>query len=207
MSVQTGKKSKVSRMTLLALLVAVLIVLAYVNIPMPFGLSITFNMIPVAVAAMAMGLPGGMFIGGAFGLISFLQCYGIFGVSGMGVALVSANPGFGFAMLMFIQRFVSRVLVGLIAALVWKGMNRTRASLYVKGMVTGFCSAFFNTLFFMSLLVLLFQNTEYMQNAMAGRGFLAYIIASVGINAVVEMAVAAIVTGAVGTALRKARLL
>ena len=54
-------------MTLLAMLVAVLIVLAYVNIPMPMGLSITFNMIPVAIAAMAMGLPGGMIIGGAFG--------------------------------------------------------------------------------------------------------------------------------------------
>ena len=195
------------RIFVLLLLVAVLIVLAYVNIPMPFGLSITFNMIPVAIAAMAMGIPGGMIIGGAFGLISFLQCYGIFGVSGMGVALVTANPGFGFACLMFVQRFVSRVLVGLLAALVFRAMKRTKAPLYVQGLVTGFCSAFFNTLFFMSLLVILFGTTEYMQNAMAGRGILAYIVASVGINAVVEMAVAAVVTGAVGTALKKARLL
>ena len=204
---QNSHRTKVSRMTLLALLVAVLIVLAYVNIPMPFGLSITVNMIPVAIAAMAMGIPGGMIIGGAFGLISFLQCYGIFGVSGMGVALVTANPGFGFACLMFVQRFVSRVLVGLLAALVFRAMKRTKAPLYVQGLVTGFCSAFFNTLFFMSLLVILFGNTEYIQNQMAGRGVIAYIIASVGINAVVEMIVAAVVTGAVGTALRKARLL
>ena len=204
---ENTRRSRVSRMTLLALLVAVLIVLAYVNIPMPFGLSITFNMIPVAVAAMAMGIPGGMIIGGAFGLISFLQCYGIFGVSGMGVALVTADPSFGFACLMFVQRFVSRVLVGVLAALVYRAMKRTKAPVYVQGMVTGFCSAFFNTLFFMGLLVLLFGHTNYMQNAMAGRSVLAYIIASVGINAVVEMAVAAVVTGAVGTALRKARLL
>ena len=204
---QSTKRSGVARMTLLALLAAVLIVLAYVNIPMPFGLSITFNMIPVAVAAMAMGIPGGVIIGGAFGLISFLQCYGIFGISGMGVALVTANPGFGFACLMFVQRFVSRVMVGLLAALVFRGMKKTKAPLYVQGMVTGFCSAFFNTLFFMSLLVILFGQTEYMQNSMAGRGILTYIIASVGINAVVEMAVAAVVTGAVGTALRKARLI
>ena len=204
---QYTKRSGVARMTLLALLAAVLIVLAYVNIPMPFGLSITFNMIPVAVAAMAMGIPGGVISGGAFGLISFLQCYGIFGISGMGVALVTANPGFGFACLMFVQRFVSRVMVGLLAALVFRGMKKTKAPLYVQGMVTGFCSAFFNTLFFMSLLVILFGQTEYMQNSMAGRGILTYIIASVGINAVVEMAVAAVVTGAVGTALRKARLI
>ena len=86
------RRTKVARMTLLAMLVAVLIVLAYVNIPMPMGLSITFNMIPVAIAAMAMGLPGGMIIGGAFGLISFLQCFGIFGSSALGAALVSYSP-------------------------------------------------------------------------------------------------------------------
>ena len=68
------RNTKVSRMTLLAMLVAVLIVLAFVNIPMPAGLSITFNMIPVAIDVMALGVPGGAIVGGAFGLISFLQC-------------------------------------------------------------------------------------------------------------------------------------
>ena len=202
-----NRTNKVTRMTLLAMLVAVLVVLAFVNIPMPAGLSITFNMIPVAIAAIAMGIPGGMIVGGAFGLISFLQCYGICGVSGMGVALVSANPGFGFACLMFVQRFASRVLVGVLAALVFRAMERTKAPMYVKGLVTGFSAAFFNTLFFMSLLVVLFGQTVYMQNAMAGRSVLAYLIASVGINAVVEMIVAALVTGAAGVALKKARML
>ena len=203
---RTGN-TKVARMTLLAMLVAVLVVLAYVNIPMPAGLSITFNMIPVAVAAIAMGVPGGMLVGGAFGLISFLQCYGIFGVSGMGVALVTANPSFGFACLMFVQRFVSRVMVGLIAALIWRALSRRKAPLYVAGAITGFSAAFFNTLFFMGLLVLLFGQTEFIQNQMAGRGVLAYLIASVGINAVVEMLVAALATGAVAAALKKARLI
>lgn len=205
MNTYRNSRNKVQRMTLLAMLVAMLVVLALVNIPMPAGLSITFNMIPVAIAAMAMGIPGGAIVGGAFGLISFLQCYGICGVSGMGVALVTANPGFGFACLMFIQRFVSRVAVGVLAALVFRGMEKTRAPLFVKGAVTGFAAAFFNTLFFMSLLVILFGQTEYMQQSMAGRGLAAYLVASVGVNAVVEMVVAALVTGAAGAALRKAR--
>ena len=199
--------NRVSRMVLLAVLVAVLVVLAHVNIPMPMGLSITFNMIPVAIAAMAMGIPGGAIIGGAFGLISFLQCYGICGVSGMGAALVSANPGFGFACLMFVQRFVSRVLVGVLAALVFRALQKTKQPIYVKGVVTGFSAALLNTLLFMSLLVILFSQTSYMQNQMAGRTVLAYLVASVGINAVVEMAVAALVTGAAGVALKKARLM
>ena len=125
---------------------------------------------------------------------------------GMGVALVTADPSFGFACLMFVQRFVSRVLVGVLSAMVFRRMAKTRAPLYVQGMVTGFSAAFLNTLFFMSLLVLLFGHTELIQNQMAGRSVLVYIVASVGINAVVEMAVAALVTGAAGTALKKARL-
>ena len=92
MSKTTVRNGKVARMTLLAMLTAVLIVLGYVNIPMPMGLSITFNMIPVAIAAMAMGVPGGAIIGGAFGLISFLQCFGVFGSSPLGAALVNINP-------------------------------------------------------------------------------------------------------------------
>ena len=198
----TDRRKRVTRMTLLAMLVAVLIVLAFVNIPMPFGLSITFNMIPVAIAAMAMGISGGLIIGGAFGLISFLQCFGVFGFSALGAALVNYGP-----VLMFIQRFVSRVLVGLLAALVYRGMGKTRAPLYLKGAVTGFCAAFFNTLFFMGLLVLLFGGTPQLQDSIAAKGVILYIVSSVGINAVVEMAVAALVTGAAGAALKKARLL
>ena len=195
-------RGKVARMTLLAMLVAILIVLAYVNIPMPMGLSITFNMIPVAIAAIAMGLPGGMIVGGAFGLISFLQCFGIFGTSALGAALVNVSP-----VLMFIQRFVSRLLVGVLAALVYKAMCKTKAPIYVRGAVTGFSAAFFNTLFFMTLLVLFFGNTEKLAGPIAEKGVLMYIITSVGINAVVEMVVAAVVTGASGVALKKARLI
>ncbi len=199
---QNTRRSKVARMTLLAMMIALLIVLAYVNIPMPMGLSITFNMIPVAVAAMAMGIPGGAIVGGAFGLISFLQCFGIFGSSALGAALVNYSP-----VLMFVQRFVSRVLVGVLAAAVYKAMGKTKAPLYIRGAVTGFSAAFFNTLFFMSLLVLLFGNTPELHDKIAAKGVILYIITSVGVNAVVEMIVAALVTGAAGVALKKAKLI
>ena len=189
-------------MTRRARLGGIVIMPAFVDIPVPVGLVITFNMIPVAIAVMAMGLPGGMIIGGAFGLISFLQCFGIFGTSALGAALVNYSP-----VLMFIQRFVSRVLVGMLAAVVYKAMCKTKAPLYVRGAVTGFTAAFCNTLFFMGLLVLLFGNTPELHDKIAAKGVILYIVTSVGINAVVEMAVAALVTGAAGVALKKARLL
>ena len=202
---QTQKRVRISdktkRLTLYAILTALLIVLGLVNIPMPVGLSITFNMIPVAIAAIAMGVQGGAIIGGVFGLISFLQCFGILGYSGMGAVLAGVSP-----FLAFVQRFGSRLLVGVLTALIWKALSG-RAHPYLGCAATGFCAALLNTALFMSTLVLLFGQTDYMQSQMAGRGFLTYIIASVGINAVVEMLVAAIVTGAVGVALRKARLI
>ena len=55
--------------------------------------------------------------------------------------------------------------------------------------------------------MILFGQTAFMQNQMAGRGVLAYLLASIGVNAVVEMIVASLVTGAAGAALKKARMI
>ncbi len=193
---------RVKQLALMGLLTAVMVVLGYVNIPMPFGLSITFNMIPVAIGGIAMGLWGGTAMGAVFGLISFLQCFGICGSSGMGAALVAVAPWW----MSFVQRFCTRVLMGFLTALIYK-LTGDRVKTGIRCGIAGFCSAFLNTLLFMSALVLLFGHTEYMQNAMAGRSFLAYLVASVGINGVVEMLTATVLTGAIGVALKKARLI
>ena len=192
------KKLSTRDFVLLGLLVAVLIVLGYVNIPQPAGLSITFNMIPVAIAAIALGPTGGAIIGGAFGLISFLQCFGICGFSGMGAALAAVNP-----VLAFVQRFIPRLLDGVLLGFIHRLLRR-RLNVYAGCAITGFLAAFLNTLLFMTSLVWLFGSTEYMQNSMAGRGMLAYIVAAVGVNGVVEMIVSTLLTGAVGAALHKA---
>mgnify|MGYP002625871805 CR=1 FL=1 len=200
---QTRKNNNLRNLTLMAILTAIMVVLGIVNIPMPAGLSITFNMIPVAIGGIAMGLWGGAAMGAVFGLISFLQCFGICGVSGMGAALIAVTPWW----MSFLQRFVTRVLMGFLTALIYRELNRARLNTYVRCAITGFSSAFLNTLFFMSALVLIFGHTEYMQEKMAGRAFLTYIVASVGVNGLVEMATAAILTGAIGVALQKARLI
>ena len=95
--------------TLLGLLTAVLLVLSmtplgYLNIG---PLAISFNMIPVAVGAAALGPVGGAVLGAVFGMTSFLQCLGIGGSSAMGVILFDINPFFA-----FVQRFVPRLLTG-----------------------------------------------------------------------------------------------
>ena len=109
------RSTRTRQLTLMALLIAVMVVLGMVNIPQPAGLSITFNMIPVAVAAIAMGLWGGTAMGAVFGLISFLQCFGVCGTSPMGAILAEVSVP-----LSFVQRFATRALMGFLTALVYR---------------------------------------------------------------------------------------
>ena len=176
-----NKQSKTMRLTLMGLFAAVLLLMAYT----PLGylnigpLAITFNVIPVALAAITLGPVGGAAMGAVFGLTSFLQCIGVGGTSAM--------DGF---LLGYVFRY-SRKAVG----------DR------IACMITGFCSAFFNTAFFMSLLVLLFGNTSYVQGLMGGKNAILFICSFVGVNAVFEMCASTFLTGAVGLALIKAKVI
>ncbi|MBQ8781158.1 MAG: ECF transporter S component [Oscillospiraceae bacterium] len=196
-------KTNVRQLVLLGLLTAILLVMSYT----PLGylnigpLAISFNVIPVAIAAVALGPKGGAVVGAVFGLTSFLQCIGVGGTSAMGVVLFGINP-----VLAFVQRFIPRLLDGLLIGFVFKGVKKRFGSIPAC-FVTGLCSALFNTVLFMTALVLLFGNTDYMQELMAGRNVIVFICSFVGINAVFEMLASTLITGAVGTALFKARLI
>lgn len=196
------KKFPIRNFVILALMVGILLLmsttpLGYLNIG---PLAITFNVIPLAIAAIALGPWGGLIVGCEFGLTSFLQCIGVGGSSAMGVMLFSINP-----VLTFIQRFVPRALDGLLLGYIYRFL-RKRTKSYVACAVTGFFSAFLNTLLFMTALVVLFGNTQYMQGLIGGRNIIVFICTFVGVNAVAEMASSTILTGAVGTALEKAGL-
>ena len=197
------KKLSIRNFVVLALLIAVLLLmsmtpLGYLNIGQ---LAITLNVVPLAVAAVALGPAGGLICGCVFGLTSFLQCLGVGGSSAMGVMLFSINP-----FLAFVQRFVPRALDGLLLGWIYRGLSK-KAKPYVACAITGFLSAFLNTLFFMTALLVLFGGTEYVQGLVAGRNLLVFVCAFVGVNAVAEMAAATVLTGAVGAALGKAGLL
>ena len=194
-------KTGTKQLTVMGLMVAVMIIFAFTPIgSIPIGpLVISLQVIPMAISAVVLGPKGGAFAGAVFGLLSFLQCFGIGIPSGMGAILLEISPGFA-----FIQRFVPRLLDGLIIGFIFKGISRKNT--YAACAVTGFFSAFLNTLFFMAALVLLFGSTEYVQGLIGGRNILVFCCAFVGINAVCEMAASTILTGLIGSALYKARI-
>ena len=59
----------------------------------------------------------------------------------------------------------------------------------------------------MTALVALFGNTDYVRELMDGRNVIVFICAFVGVNAVCEMLSSTVISGAVGTALIKAKLI
>ena len=197
-----NNKTNVRALTILALMTALVVIFSFTPIgSIPIGpLVITLNTIPVAIAAIALGPRGGLIMGCVFGLMSFLQCIGVGVPSGMGAMLFSISPFFA-----LIQRFVPRALDGFLVGVIFRACEKRigRGACFVAG----FCTAFLNTAFFMSALVLLFGRTEYVQGLMNGRNVLAFIVGFVGVNAVVEMLSSTIIAGLVGTALYQANVL
>ena len=190
------------RLTQLALLAALLLVMNFT----PLGylqvgpLSMSLMSIPVAIGAMLMGPVDGAILGGVFGATSFLQA--VQGTSAMGAALFAYSPVGS-----FVVCFVARVLVGLCCGLVYQGMRKVLPGKEkVCAAVGGFSAAFMNTVFFMGFLVLLFYGSPYVQGLVEALGVsnpLAFVVAVVGVQAIVEWAACCVVAAAVTVPLRK----
>ncbi len=194
--------SQVLAMTELAILAAVIVVMAFT--PLGYlktaGLEITFITIPVIVGAIVLGPKAGAFLGGVFGVTSFLQV--VFGLSPFGVMLMGISP-----IRCFMVCVPTRILMGLCTGLVWNLWKNKSIAAYS---VTSLSGALLNTLFFMSTLIALFWNTDVIQgiaDSLGTTGVLAFVVAFVGVNGLVEaiccFALAGTVAKAVNTYVAK----
>jgi uncharacterized membrane protein len=145
------------KMVLLAILVAIMLILAFT----PLGylkvgvIEISFMMIPVAVGAIVLGPLAGAILGGVFGTTSFIQALGI---SHFGVMLMSINPFYTFILTM-----IPRVLMGWLAGLIFQALYNNEGTKRVSYAVGSLSAALLNTIFFMSFLIILFGNTDYIK--------------------------------------------
>ena len=87
----TKKKFSTKFLVEMALLVAIILIMAFT--PLGYiktaGIEITLIVVPVAVGAVTLGPAAGAILGGVFGLASFLRC---FGLNAFGAMLLSINP-------------------------------------------------------------------------------------------------------------------
>lgn len=187
----------------MALLVAIILIMAFTPIGYirTAGLEITLIVVPVAVGAVTLGPKAGAVLGGVFGITSFIQC---FGMSPFGTVLLGINP-----LLTFLVCVPTRVLVGWLTGIIYQGLRKTKIPSGIAVTVANLCCPLLNTAFFMGTMVLCFYGTDYIQSFVSAMGvsnaFL-FIIAFVGMNGLIEailcFAVAAAIAGALKKALR-----
>ncbi len=159
------------------------------------GLEITLLVVPVTVGAIVLGPVAGAILGGIFGLTSFIQC---FGMSPFGAMLLGINP-----IGTFIVCILARVLMGWLTGLIFLAMKKGHSTRFISHAGASLVGPLLNTFFFMSLLLLFFYRTDFIQGIAENLGtanIFTFVIAFIGINGLVE----AIVCFVLGTAISKA---
>lgn len=185
---------KTRKLVQMAILIAVMLILAFT----PLGylkvgaIEITFMTIPVVVGAIILGPAAGAVLGGVFGLTSFIQC---FGMSALGAALLNISP-----ILTFLVCMVPRILMGYLAGVIFRALYHSGRTKILSFAVSSLSGAVLNTIFFVSLVMLLFGSSDYITEMRGGLGLLSFLAAFVGFNGLVE----AIVAFVLGTAISKA---
>lgn len=160
------------------------------------GLSVTLIQIPVAVGAITLGPMAGAILGAVFGATSFAQC---FGMEPFGTALMGINP-----VGTFLTCLIPRILMGLLAALIFQGLSKIRKAQWMTYPATCMLAAVLNTVIFMGFLVMFFYHTEFIQTMATQMGtgsVLAFMAAFVGINGVFEAIACCVAGGLVAKAM------
>ena len=187
--------AKVVRMTQLAILVAVMLLFAFT--PLGYlktaGVEISFMMIPVVIGAIVIGPGAGAALGAVFGITSFIQC---FGMSLFGGPLLAINPFYTFLTCM-----IPRILAGWLPGLIFRALNKIDKTRLLSFGAASLSGALLNTILFIAMLLLLFGNTEYILSLQGDLSVLAFAVAFVGFNSVLEAAFCLVAGTAVSKAL------
>ena len=166
----------------LALMVAIIFVMAFTPLGyfQTMGLSITFLTVPVAVGAIILGPKGGAICGLAFGTM-------LFSINPLGTAFVCIVP---------------RLLEGLLCGLIFQALKKSMKN--GAYLVASLSCPLLNTLFFMTSLVVVFYNTEYIQGFVSALGVsnpFTFVVAFVGVQGLIEAVVCFVLAGAISRTL------
>lgn len=171
---------KTRRLTGLALLTAIIIVLQVVASFVKFGpFSITLALAPIIIGAALYGASAGAWLGGVFGVVVFIACVAGWDVGGN--ILFTANP-----FLTCVLCIVKGALAGLVAGVVFRAIEGR--SHMAASIVAGIVCPVVNTGIFCIGLSLFFHDTLV---AWAGGTDLVYyiIFGLTGVNFVLELAI------------------
>ena len=181
------KHEKLRQLVLAAIFIALILLMSFT----PLGylrvgvLSITLIPIPVIIGAIVLGPAYGALFGLVFGLTSFAQC---FMGDAFGALLVSVSP-----IGAFIMCVVTRVFVGLVPGLLFRLLTKNPLhGRSVAAFVSALSGPLTNTVLFLGMLGLLFDNTV-LKDMRGETPLLLFLVLTAGINAVIEMLASAVI--------------
>ena len=186
----------------LALLIAIQIVMRLLGLGrVPIGpLNMSFLTLPIAVGAMLLGPAAGAILGAVFGLFSLWDA--ISGAGGM-TSFFFQNSPVSTVILCVGMRILMGLCCGLIFKLVAKLDKEEKTWSYFVGAIS---APLLNTLFFMGYIILVFYNTEIVQNSVASKGALNpinWVVLLVGVQGLIEAAAVCIIGGVLAKILSK----
>ncbi len=201
-----AKTKNISDLTKFAFFVALIILLSvtplgYISLGV---ISATTIQMPVIIGAILFGWKKGALLGGVFGLTSLIKATVQPNVTSFVfspfVPVFGEEKGSLAALLVCL---VPRILIGVVAALVFKALSKTKLKRSVACGVCGFLGSMTNTLLVMGGIYFFFGKSYSAANDIAYETLMATVMATITGAGLTEAIVSAIVCGAVCTALFK----
>ena len=180
------KKNKTYRIVLLGMLAAIIII--QTSVPflgyIPVGpLSLTIIQITVIITAIVLGPLDGAIIGGVWGLITFVRAF--------------TSPTSVLAPILFTNPLISvlpRVLIGVVAGLLFYKVLRTRMADTVAMTIAGVLGSLTNTILVLGFAYLFVRESYANAMNVSVENLLPAILAIVGTNGVPEAILSGIIT-------------
>ena len=200
-------KTNLTYLIELALLVGILLMMNITGlamIPLP-GQYASIMTVPVAVGAMMLGPLAGGVLGGVMGCISFYTAI----KTGFSTLFLAGYTGGIVVVLSFVNTVIPRILMGICVGWVYRAASRLDRGNTISYYIGGIAAPLLNTLFYMTVLVLIFLNAPTLQ-ALLGEelmskfqdNILLFVAAYVGVQALIEAALGCVISGSVCKALR-----
>ena len=200
-------KTNLTYLIELALLVGILLMMNITGlamIPLP-GQYASIMTVPVAVGAMMLWPLAGGVLGGVMGCISFYTAI----KTGFSTLFLAGYTGGIVVVLSFVNTVIPRILMGICVGWVYRAASRLDRGNTISYYIGGIAAALLNTLFYMTVLVLIFLNAPTLQ-ALLGEELMAkfqdnillFVAAYVGVQALIEAALGCVISGSVCKALR-----
>lgn len=202
------KKTKdLTYLTRLSLLVAIMFVMNITGlgmIPLP-GQYASIMTVPIAVGAMILGPLAGAILGGVMGCFSYYTAIRL----GFASLFTIGYSGFAVPVLSFLNTVPTRILMGYCTGLIFQAVKKLDKTKTISYYIGGLCAPILNTIFYMSVLVVVYKNAPHVQALLSAELFakfeenaLLFVAAYVGIQAVLEAGVGCVISGSVAKVLR-----